>query len=199
MIARVFKILLVLALVSSVAEFAPEAAAQESIRLPDPVKTGGLPLNEALAARHSARKFKPDQLSRETLSGILWAAFGVNREDGKRTIPTARGKNELQVYAVLSTGVYLYDPEKNTLELALEGDFTKNYDPQAPLTLLYAAPDKVLGGLHAGSAYQSVGLYAASSGLSNVVKVTGVDELKDKLKLPEGYAVLAVHTLGLPD
>ncbi|MDR2339401.1 MAG: nitroreductase family protein [Deltaproteobacteria bacterium] len=176
---------------------ATSAMAQDSIQLPAPAKTGGKPLFDAMSARKSDRNFKPDELTPAQLSGILWSAFGITRDDGKRTIPTARGRNELQVYAVLKTGVYLYDAESNTLKLALAGDFTQEY-AKSPLTLLYAAPNEVLGGLHAGSAYQSVGLYCASEGLANVVKVTGADELKGKLKLPSGYEVLVVQSIGLP-
>jgi hypothetical protein len=174
-----------------------QAAAPPEIRLEPAVKTGGLPLNEALAARHSDRNIKADELAPAQLSGILWSAFGVNRDGGKRTIPTSHGKNELAVYAVLKDGVYAYDAEQHKLTLALEGDFLGEYG-KSPLIILYAAPDSVMGGLHAGSAYQNVGLYCASAGLANVVKTSGADALKGKLTLPEGYQVLAVQHIGLP-
>jgi hypothetical protein len=154
-----------------------------------------MPLNEALASRASNRSFSPQALDDKDLSQILWSAFGVTRDDGKRTIPTARDRKELAVYAVLTTGVYLYNAENNTLTLALEGDFTKKY-ANSPLTLLYAAPDNKFGALHAGSAYQSVGLYCASANLANVVKTTGADELKGQLKLPDDYQVLVVQSIG---
>ena len=93
--------------------------------------------------------------------------------------------------------MYVYDAAKNLLSLALAGDFTKKYG-SSPLTLLYAAPNNVMGGLHAGSAYQGVGLYCASEGLSNVVKTTGADALKGQLPLPSGYEVLVVQSVGLP-
>jgi hypothetical protein len=176
----------------------PAAYAQDNtIQLPEAVKKGGAPLFDALSKRQSTRQFQTNELTPKQLSGILWSAFGVTRSDGKRTIPTARGRNELQVYAVLHSGVYLYNAENNTLTLALEGDFTKEYGDQ-PLTLLYAAPNEVLGGMHAGSAYQNVGLYCASEGLANVVKTTGKDALRGKLSLPSGYEVLVVQLVGLP-
>jgi hypothetical protein len=198
MTATIIRALFVFVLVLSWGGTAQVAIAQDTIKLPDPVKTGGLPLFDALAARKSTRDFKTDDLTQEQLSGILWSAFGVNREDGKRTIPTSRGRNELAVYAVLKTGVYLYDATANTLTLALPGDQTAKY-AKSPLTLLYAGPNEVVGGFHAGAAYQSVGLYCAAAGLANVVKTTGADELKGQLKLPDGYAVLVVQSIGLPD
>ncbi|MDR2611985.1 MAG: nitroreductase family protein [Deltaproteobacteria bacterium] len=176
----------------------PAALAQDTIQLPAVTPAGGKPLLEALAARHSDRTFNPDTaLTDKQLSELLWSAFGVNRPDGKRTIPTAHGRSELSVFAVLKTGVYLYDPAANTLTLALAGDHTTKY-AKSPLTVLYAAPDNLTGAFHAGSAYQNVGLYCASEGLANVVRTTGADELKGRLSLPEGFQVLVVQSIGLP-
>ncbi|MDR1042252.1 MAG: nitroreductase family protein [Deltaproteobacteria bacterium] len=173
------------------------AQAQDTIQLPAVQATGGKPLLEAMAARHSERSFKEDALSDKQLSEILWSAFGITRDDGKRTVPTSRGRNELAVYAVLKAGVYLYDPAKNALTLALAGDHTAKF-AKSPLTVLYAGPDNMTGAFHAGSAYQNVGLYCASEGLANVVKSTGADELKGRLTLPDGYQVLVVQSIGLP-
>ena len=53
-----------------------------SISLPPPKKQGGLPLMEALLMRHSSREFSPEPLSLPLLSTVLWAAYGINREDG---------------------------------------------------------------------------------------------------------------------
>ncbi len=59
----------------------------QSIVLPAPQKTGGLPLMEALAKRSTARAFATNDLPLQQISSLLWAAFGVNRPDGKRTAP----------------------------------------------------------------------------------------------------------------
>jgi hypothetical protein len=197
MLNAFLKALFIFALVMSWTGVPDQAMAQDSIALPAPVKTGGAPLFEALAARASSRDFKPAALTNAQLGQLLWSAFGVNREDGKRTIPTARDKKELQVYAVLASGVYVYDATKNVLSLALKGDFTQEFG-KSPLTILYAAPNNTMGGMHVGSAYQNVGLYCASEKLANVVKGTGADKLKGKLPLPEGYEVLVIQSIGLP-
>ena len=42
-----------------------------SIALPEPERHGGLPLMEALARRHSSRKFKPDPLPPLVLSALI--------------------------------------------------------------------------------------------------------------------------------
>ncbi|MDR0354669.1 MAG: nitroreductase family protein [Deltaproteobacteria bacterium] len=178
---------------------APALAAEGDIVLPAPAKSGGAPILDALSKRKSHRSFKSDSLAPEQLSAILWAAFGVSRDDDHRTIPTWRGGKDLAVYAVLSSGVYLYNPVANTLEKVLSGDRTGEYGG-APLTLLYAGPtdNGQVGGFHSGSAYQSAALYCASEGLANVVKVTGADALKDELKPPNGWSVLVVQSIGFP-
>jgi hypothetical protein len=116
-----------------------------------------------------------------------------------RTIPTAHNRQDLLVYAVLDNGVWLYDAPNNQLELQLKGDHTDKYG-QAPLTLLYAVPEKdgAVGGIHVGAALQGVGLLCASEKLANVVKLTGADALKGQLPLPTGYYVAVVQSIGLP-
>ncbi|MDR1084032.1 MAG: nitroreductase family protein [Deltaproteobacteria bacterium] len=174
--------------------------ASQTINLPNPVKTGGLPLNEALNLRRSERSVLGTPLPQTQISQILWTAFGVNREAGSmRTIPTAHNRQDLLVYAVLDNGVWLYDAPNNKLELQLKGDHTDKYG-QAPLTLLYAVPEKdgAVGGVHVGAALQGVGLLCASEKLANVVKLTGADALKGQLPLPTGYHVVVVQSVGLP-
>lgn len=57
-------------------------------KLPAPVVTGGKPLMETIGERKTIREFKAQNVDDQTLSEILWVAFGISH-DGKRTIPTA--------------------------------------------------------------------------------------------------------------
>ena len=59
----------------------PTLSAQElkPIQLPKPQITGGMPLMQALAHRQTTRAFQDKPLPPQTLSNLLWAAFGVNR------------------------------------------------------------------------------------------------------------------------
>ena len=91
----------------------------QDIKLPEPQKTGGMPLMEALAARQSQRTFSAKPLSNQQLADLLWAAFGVNRADGKRTAPSARNGQEVDIYVALPSGLYLYQAKSNTLEQIL--------------------------------------------------------------------------------
>ena len=85
------------------------------IQLPKPDKTNTTTLITALENRHSDRSFADKQIDNKTLSTLLWAAYGVNRADGKRTIPTAMGKKDLNVYVFNKDGVWLYDADMNAL------------------------------------------------------------------------------------
>jgi hypothetical protein len=173
----------------------PEAN-RERISLPAPDRQGGAPLMQALAERKSTRKFASSDLEVRHTSNILWSAVGMNRRDGKRTIPTAYNRQNIIVYAAMSIGVWRYLPEKHALERESRENLCRKLGG-APLTLGFAAQGE-FAGLHAGSAYQNVGLYCASAGLANVVKITGVREFKAVLKLPEDYELLIVQSIGLP-
>ncbi|SBV90540.1 conserved exported hypothetical protein [uncultured delta proteobacterium] len=168
------------------------------IALPKPETTGGKPLMEALAARSADRNFAARPLPGQTLSNLLWATWGVNRPDGRRTAPTAMNKQSIRVYAALENGVWLYDGVTNELILAMEGDTRATFGG-APLTLLFAVPDDdPFGRMHAGALFQNAGLFCASEGLANVVKRTGADALDGKLPLPEGYKVVIIQSIGYP-
>ena len=98
----------------------PKAA---EVALPAPAKTGGMPLMQALAERKTIRDYKPAELDAATLSEILYAAVGVNRPDGKLTIPTALNMQDIVVYAALPNAVYRYDAKANKLVKIDDGDF----------------------------------------------------------------------------
>ena len=55
------------------------------------------------------------ELTLQQLSDMLWAANGINRPDGRRTSPSARNKQEIDIYITTARGVYLYDAVKNIL------------------------------------------------------------------------------------
>ena len=176
---------------------AQAATANDRIALPAPDKTGGKPLMQALAERRTNRSIKSDPLSQQDLSNLLWAAWGVNGEDGRRTAPTAMNRQEVEVFAALGTGVWRYDGEKHELIKVLDRD-TRSAFGGAPLTLVYAAKEGPFGGMHLGSLYQNAGLYCASAGLANVVKATGVDVLQKDLPLPDGYRIMIIQSVGYP-
>lgn len=77
------------------------AMGQNSIELPAPVKTGGMPLMEALSKRATDRLMDPARsLDEQQLSNLLWAAWGINRPDGRRTAPSALNRQEIDIYLI---------------------------------------------------------------------------------------------------
>ena len=157
------------------------------IVLPTPQTSGGKPLMQVLKERKSVRDFGPELLSRQTLSNLLWAAWGINREDGRRTAPSASNRQEIDVYAIMADGAYIYDAKANALKPVVQADMrkyagTQAYVADAPLNLVYVADTAKLGGDDAprmatanadtGFISQNVYLFCASEGLGTVVRAS---------------------------
>ena len=68
---------------------------------------------EAIAARRSGRTFDTKMLSDQVLADLLWATWGISSEDGKRVVPTARNRQDIDLYVLLPTGSYRYNAAKN--------------------------------------------------------------------------------------
>lgn len=177
-------------------------AAESARKLPAPDLSGGAPLMEVIAKRKSIREFSAKKIDDSDLSNILFAAWGISH-DGKRTIPTAKNTQDLNVYVVNSNGAWLYDAKDNLLKkitnenimqfISLQ-DFVKN----APLTIVYTGKDEKSSAMNAAAAYQNVGLYCASRGLNNVVRgYIDYEALGNALKLTD-EKVAVTQTIGWP-
>lgn len=188
------------------AALAATAMADEATRqLPAPDTTGGMPLMEAIRDRHSERFYDANKpVDDQTLSEILWVAWGVNPA-GKRTIATARNLQNMGLYVLTPEGTWRYDGAKNCLvkvnevnliPLCAQQEFV--YD--APVHLLYTAVDDKWGRCHVGSAYQNVYLYAASKGLATVVRgLIDAPALTKALGLQGEEKVIIHQTVGYPE
>ena len=91
-------------------------------QLPPPHQDGGMPLMAALKLRHSTREYSNRPLAAQTLSDLLWAAFGINRPSGDRTAPYWRHVMVIDVSATMADGVWLYDPKAHALLPYLKDD-----------------------------------------------------------------------------
>jgi SagB-type dehydrogenase family enzyme len=192
------------------------APAEGSIALPAPDKSGGLPLMQALAARHSAREFAPEPLALTLLSNLLWAAFGVNRTDGGRTAPSAIDAQEIDLYVALPAGAYRYDPEAHELKLVTATDVRRvtgyqDFVDEAPLDLVFVADHERMklvpvamrncyASVAVGAIAENVYLYAASQGLNTVIR-GWIDRaaIADALGLTHDQEVLLSQTVGYPE
>ena len=197
-------------LLASFLLLAPGTASAASLQFPAPDTKGGAPLMQALNARKSVRMFVAKPLSDKLLGDLLWAACGVNRPDGKRTIPTALNRQDIEVYVLRGDGAWRYDADKHALEQVAKTDLRRflggqTFAREAPATLLYVSDARKnsnaqYAAMHAGSAYQNVGLFCASVGLNNVVRASyDAEELADGLKLPESKRILISQTVGWGD
>lgn len=196
----------------------PAASAQElsRIELPAPDTAGGLPLMKALSLRSTSREFSERELPVQVISDLLWAASGINRpESGKRTAPTARNRQEIDIYVATAKGLYLYDPKAHALEPVLAGDIRaltgrQDFVATAPVNLVYVADysrmgdgpmemKKFYGATDTGFIGQNVYLYCASAGLVTVVRGSvDRDALAEAMGLGENQAVILAQTVGYP-
>ena len=174
----------------------PAQANVTLVQLPTPATTGGRPLLTCLKERHTDRHLGGEDIPLPQLSTLLWAAWGINRADGRHVIPTARNEQKVLLFVVLGDGVWQYLPEKNSIQKVLDGDQRRRFDG-ASLILLYAAPaGDIFSGMHVGSMYQNVGLFCAQEGLPNCVKYQRHDALDKELTLPRGWKVLITQSIG---
>jgi SagB-type dehydrogenase family enzyme len=189
------------------------AQALKPVQLPPPQTTGGRPLMEVLKDRKSTREFGSGTLSQQTLSNLLWAAFGINRPDGRRTAPSAMNWQEVSIYVATPAGVYVYDAKANVLEPVLAGDFraatgTQPFVKDAAVNLVYVSDLSKSGGAASSEAEmytaadvgfiaQNVYLYCASEGLGAVVRAS-VDKpaLAKTLKLQPQQRIILAQSVG---
>ncbi len=198
--------------------------AQEAkpIQLSKPQIGSGNSLMQLLWKRMSSRQFSPEPLPVEVLSNLLWAGFGINRPDGKRTAPSAMNCQDIDIYVILPDGLYLYDAKANQLKLILAEDLrglagTQAYVKEAPVNLIYVSDYAKLGGkirkISDGStslktcslvpmrdsSAQNVYLYCASEGLATVVRAfIDIPALSKVMKLRPDQKIILAQSVGYP-
>jgi nitroreductase len=187
----------------------------QDIKLPAPQKSGGMPLLEALAKRSTARAFDSRDLSPQQLSTLLWASFGINRPDGKRTAPSANNKQATDIYVLLKEGAFVYDAKSNNLARVLGDDIrplgaTQAFATNAPVILIFVADlakmsdasdeaKRNTANVNVGYISQNTYLFCASEGL-----VTGargsVDRkaLGSRLNLRPDQIIILAQSVGYP-
>jgi len=183
------------------------------IPLPQPQTDGGRPFMQVLRERKTMREFAPDKLPQQLLSNLLWAAFGINRPDGKRTAPSAMNWQEIDIYVAMSDGLFLYEAKGNRLEPVLAQDIrpatgTQSFVATAPLNLVYVADLSKAGSGQETEMYtaadvgfisQNVYLFCASENLATVVRGS-LDRvsLAKAMKLRADQRIILAQTVGYP-
>ena len=172
------------------------------IKLPLPDKNNQTPLIKALENRKSDRNFSSKEIDNQTLSNILWVAYGINRSDGKRTIPTAKNNLDLDIYVFNKKGIFLYDAinnilieksKRNYLNLFNSQDYMKNVST----VLVYTGSTEDYALMHAGSSYQNVELFIAANDMASIVRgYYDREKVPEVLNLPKGKRVLISQAIG---
>ena len=179
-------------------------------------RTADSPLMQILAKRSSARTFSPQPLPMNVLSDLLWAANGINRPDaGKRTAPSAKNMQEIDIYVATAEGLYLYEAKTHVLKPVLQGDIramtgTQAYVKDAAVQLLYVADESRMGTLaekdklvyaaaDTGFISENVYLFCAAEGLATVVRA-GMDKaaLAKLMKLRPEQRIVLAQSIGYP-
>ena len=192
------------------------AAQREFDMLPPPSTGRSGSLLAALKNRRSTRAFSDKPVTRQVLSDLLWAAFGVNRPDsGGRTAPSPMNSQEIDIYVAAADGLHLYDARFHQLVQQSTEDIrgfcgTQGFVARAPLNLVYVANFSRLGdrqedkklfyaAADTGFISQNVYLFCAASGLGTVVR-DWIDRppLAEKLNLTQAQRIILSQSVGYP-
>lgn len=184
-------------------------AQAQTIVLNQPDTNRGLPVMKAFALRSSESKFDSTSLKLQDLSDLLWAANGVNRtESGKRTAPSAMNSQDVDVYVILKSGIYLYEAKKHQLELVAAGDHRllgvgrqANFATAPVICILVSDISRFKSGadsvklswaaLDAGIVSQNISLFCAGAGLATRPRVTmDQPKLREILKLKDSQYLM---------
>lgn len=196
------------------------------ITLPKPQTDGGKSVLAALKERKTSRNISTEKLAPQTLSNLLWAAFGVNRKNGPfggpgRTAASASNSQEIDLYVALPEGVYLYEADPHRLTPVVSGDFRRRSGrrsaARAPVNIFYVvdiakykkAPFQEPGlkdpevqksyyYVATGLIAQNVYLFAASQGLAAHFHNCDKQNTHKEFKLRPEQRVLFSQTVGYP-
>ena len=187
---------------------------QKVIKLPAAQKEGGKPLMQVLNERKSTREYSTEKLPPQVLSNMLWAAWGINRSDGRRTAPSAVNWQEVDMYVAMEEGLYLYDAKEHVLNLVLAKDIRaatgrQDFVKDVPVNLIFVADlskitasdsEKVFySAIDTGYISQNVYLFCASEGLATVVRnLVDKPALSKIMNLKSDQIVVITQSVGYP-
>ncbi len=191
------------------------------IKLPPPQTDITFPLMKALEQRRSKRRFSGEPLSLQQISNILWAACGISltetkRSKNRRTVPSASNSQEISVYIIIESGVFLYHPDQHSLKCIKVDDLRSDIGTQkmmknAPLGLVYVSDYSKLkkylaknddrkyfvSGTDTGFISQNVYLYCTAAGLNTcIIGFVDREKLHSKMGLAEQQKIIYTQAAG---
>ena len=197
----------------------------KTITLAKPQTDGGKSVLAALKERRTNRNISAEKLPPQTLSNLLWAAFGVNRENEPfrgpgRTAASASNSQEIDLYVALKDGLYLYEAIPHQLTPISAGDFRmmsgRGAAAIAPVNIFYVVdllrydlgpdqPDPRIGDPEVQKSYyytdtgfiaQNVYLFAASQGLAAWFHNCNRENIVTEFNLHPDQRILFAQTVG---
>lgn len=198
---------------------------ENKVKLPESELKGKVSFEETLVKRRSIRKFKKGNLTLQSVSQLLWAAYGITDKDHElKTTPSAGATYPLIIYCVagnvneLEPGVYKYLPEENVLIRVIKGDkrtelmaacLFQKFIKDAQINIVICADFKKTTSVYeergvmyvhmeAGHSGQNIYLQAEALNLGTVaVGAFNEYEVKKLLKLSDNEKPLYIFPVGL--
>lgn len=192
----------------AVTMFASTVCAQ-SVKLPAPQTTGGIPVLEAIENRASSQsgQFPTGAISDNELSTLLWAASGRNRDGKGWTVPTAMGRDPyVSIYVASKEGMFLYNGKDHMLDQLSSGDArakvsSQSFANSASHILVFVIKGKegsqLYGQALTGAMTQNVYLAAQSLNIGVRFMATMEQEsVRRELKLAEDDVAVNIMPMG---
>jgi SagB-type dehydrogenase family enzyme len=208
--------ILLLVLLSTV--FCQKGGGMEEIVLPKPKTSGGMSLEECVAARRSVRSYDTQEIGLEEVGQLCWVAQGITDERRSfRASPSAGATYPLELYLVKSDGLFHYFPEMHKLSKLngsdLRGSLSQaalgqGFIEDAPLNFVivavyerttrrYGERGKMYVHMEVGHAAQNIHLQAVALGLASVpVGAFYDDQVSKLLSLSEEEVPLYIVPVG---
>ncbi|TET27340.1 MAG: hypothetical protein E3J73_02705 [Candidatus Bathyarchaeum sp.] len=168
-----------------------------------------LSLEQEVSRRQSMRSYTSENMSRQQLLDVLWAAYGHTND--RKNIPRIGYDYSLIIFTVNETGSYQYIPESNSLvvhDLTVNKETIRPHDSGWPsdakevlvIVLNETRMDnQYFASAEAGCLAQNVHLAASSLGLGTcVVGTINSGGLRSVLQLPNALTPLLVMPLSYP-
>lgn len=189
----------------------------ETIRLPTAEQRGALSVEEAMARRESVREFADTLLTWKQTGQLLWAAQGVTRPWGGRTVPSAGALYPLEVYVSRRDGLYRYKPAthevvrlsgRNHADALRAAALGQRWVREAPVVFVlcavfdrierrYGRRGELYVVLEAGHCAQNIMLQAVALGLGTVaIGAFQEDQVQKALGLPADHRPLYLIPAG---
>jgi SagB-type dehydrogenase family enzyme len=190
------------------------------IKLPEPIKSGRVSVEEAILSRRSERNFIQKDLDWSDIGQLLWAAQGITAKRGGfalRSAPSAGALYPMEIYLLSKDGLFHYLPQGHRLEVLGENDLRyplakaalgQSSVAQAPIDIVICAVYQRVTGkygkrgirfvdIEAGHVAQNVHLEAVALGLGSVpIGAFSEEKVKEILSLPLEQEPIYIIPIG---